>query len=210
MACEANGSCLHSCEAKDNGFNCSHPQYKCPLKCNGQSCMQTCNSGKCDLECNGPYCKQICNAAQAVCSLKCNGTDCEQICNNHGSQCSLICKGEHCVQTCNGGECSLECDGKHCEQTCRARDTCSLECLRGNCDQKCYHHCNLECCGERCSQDCSEVLNSCWLQCPDLSDQTRCRQDCPYFKENQCNKINISTTKAPSAFSGHYHFCTGE
>ena len=229
MACGANGRCSHSCEAKDNGFNCHYPpDYQCPLNCNGQSCMQTCRSGKCDLECNGPHCKQICNHARAVCSLKCNETDCEQeclhgkcgldctggkctqICRNHGGQCSLICKGEDCVQTCEGDRCSLECDGKHCEQTCKASDACSLECLQGNCNQKCYHHYNLECRGERCTQDCSVVVNSCQLQCPVLSDPTRCRQDCPPLKEHYCNKRYISTTKAPSAFSGHYHSCTGE
>ena len=230
MTCKAQGPCSHSCKANSNIFNCNPNQNnQCSLNCNGQSCIQTCNSGKCDLECDGPDCKQICNNFPGECSLKCNGGDCEQSCNrgncglecggakcthicgNQLGQCTLTCKGKHCVQTCNGVGCSLQCNENYCEQTCNGAGTCRMECHRGNCNQKCNKQCNLECRRGRCTQDCSQVADSCQLQCLVVSGPTeRCRQECPDDKKSYCNKKSISTTKAPTAFSEHCHSCTGE
>jgi len=189
--CYAQGPCSHSCDANENGFNCSPSQnYQCSLDCKGQSCVQNCNVAKCDLECDGPHCKQTCNIDEGECNLNCDGGD--------------------CVQTCNQGNCGLECNGKHCVQTCYS-GACSLNCNGEKCEQKCFGSCNLECHGNSCIQKCSELNNSggCQLHCPVEGHASKCLQNCEN-KESWCSKNLITITEAPTTISGNYRTLAGE
>jgi len=189
--CYAQGPCSHSCDANENGFNCSPSQnYQCSLDCKGQSCVQNCNVAKCDLECDGPHCKQTCNIDEGECNLNCDGGD--------------------CVQTCNQGNCGLECNGKHCVQTC-FDGACSLNCNGEKCEQKCFGSCNLECHGNSCIQKCSELNNSggCQLHCPVEGHASKCLQNCEN-KESWCSKNLITITEAPTTISANYRTWAGE